>query len=41
MNLSTCLKKMELVGVFVIRQNNCLHCGSCYENCRVKAIERM
>lgn len=23
-----------------IQQNHCLHCGSCYENCPVKAIVR-
>lgn len=25
---------------FVIQQEHCLHCGSCYEHCPVKAIER-
>ena len=52
MDLQTCLKKMELVGVlafatvdsegtpFVIRQEHCLHCGNCYENCPVKAVIR-
>ena len=25
---------------FVIRQNNCLHCGGCQEHCPVNAIER-
>lgn len=24
-----------------IRQQNCLHCGACFENCPVKAIERL
>ena len=25
---------------FVIRQEHCLHCGNCYENCPVKAVIR-
>ena len=52
MDLQTCLKKMELVGVLAfatvdaegapyrIRQEHCLHCGSCLENCPVNAEER-
>lgn len=70
MDLATCLKKMQLVGVLAFAtvdsdgapqvrnisaihyednalyfytargKNNCLHCGSCYEKCPVKAVVR-
>lgn len=26
---------------YLIRQNNCLQCGNCFENCPVQAIERL
>lgn len=25
---------------YMINQNHCLHCGNCYENCPVNAVER-
>lgn len=28
-------------GYAVIKQENCLHCGSCYENCRHNAVEKL
>ena len=32
---------IDLIGnKATIRQQNCLHCGACFETCPVKAIER-
>lgn len=41
----TCMKHcpqkcIEKETPFVIRQEHCLHCGNCYENCPVKAVIR-
>lgn len=39
---SVCLQGAIDEGMsFMIRQENCLHCGRCYENCPVQAIERL
>ncbi len=49
MDAKNCLKKMQLVGVLNLAtvdengapQNNCLHCGACFGNCPIGAIERL
>ena len=44
MDIQTCIAKLGAIdeGVpFAIRQNNCLQCGNCFENCPTQAIEQL
>ncbi|MBS5212222.1 MAG: 4Fe-4S binding protein [Megasphaera sp.] len=45
MDAETCLKKLPPTMYyegqpFVIRQEHCLYCGKCYENCPVQAVRK-